>query len=193
MLFRFFEDCLMKTRFYAFGLVSVLGLFSSQAVLAADGTITFDGEITANTCAVKLDNIDGGTGTVTLPIRSVNNLLEEGNVAGLTPFTIKLSNCQISNSTTVSTYFEPGTLVNAEGRLMLSNESVATNVEIQLLNSEQGVIVAGALQGQNDIPVPLQDGSASEASLSYFAQYYATDAVTPGQLSSQVSYTIVYD
>ena len=178
----------MKTTFFASGLVAVIGLFPFQPVLATDGTINFTGEISENTCVVTLNNSSNGTGTVTLPTVSANALSVATSVAGMTPFTIDLSECQLSGLKMVSTYFEPGPYVNADGRLIPSDSSGAKNVEIQLLNSEQKAIVAGVLPiEKNDI------GSATETSLSYFAQYYATGAATPGSLSSQVSYTIVYD
>ena len=193
LLFRFFEECFVKTRFYASGLVAVLGLFSSQAVLAYDGVITFEGEITANTCVVKLNDSDDGTGTVTLPTISANHLSEAEDVAGLTAFTIDLSGCVLSDTTTVSTYFEPGTYVNAAGRLALLDTSEAEKVEIQLLNSKQEKIVAGALQSEQKSTEATMESGDTEASLSYYAQYYATGAIKAGKLSSEVSYTIVYD
>ncbi len=60
------------------------------AAFAADGTITINGAVTAQTCT-----INGGTPnfTVTLPKVSTSSLATAGTKAGATQFTIALTNC----------------------------------------------------------------------------------------------------
>ena len=84
---------------------------------AADGTITFTGQITSQTCTIS-GNGAGKNLTVTLPTVSTSALATAGTTAGRTPFNIALSNCT-PNSGNVSTYFEPGATVDtATGQLV---------------------------------------------------------------------------
>lgn len=159
--------------------------FASQQAFAADGTITFTGQIVATTCV-----INGGTNasfTVTLPTVSTGAFTS--NVAGATPFQIALTGCT-GTGTSVHAYFEgPG--VNTSGRL--ANAGSANGVEVQLLDNNSGsqqVINAAAGDGfQNSQPVTLQSGAAT---LNYVARYYSTAPVA-GSVQSQVAYTIVYN
>lgn len=173
--------------------LTTVGFFAAQSAFAMDGTIDFSGEITANTCEVKIDSSSNGSATVTLPAVSSSALPNNGSVAGTTPFTISLSNCSIGKSTTVTAYFEPGVHTNANGHLSQSHVSGAEGVEIQLLNSAQGVMNLFAAQGgQNDVGTVMNIGATS-AVLNYYAQYFAAGAITPGPVTSQVSYSIFYD
>lgn len=187
------EYIYMKTKIIPTIIAAALGFAATQASFAADGTIDFVGEITANTCTVQIDNSSTGSGTVTLPTISASALPTPSSVAGTTAFNIELSNCSIATDTTVSTYFEPGAYTTTTGRLAQSNGAGAQNVEIQLLNSAQDVIdTFGAAGNQNDTGVAMNTGEIS-AVLTYYAQYYATGLVTPGAVTSQVSYSIIYD
>lgn len=183
----------MKTKFVTLLLTAIAGVFVANSAMAADGTIDFSGEITANTCTVVVDNSSTGSGTIVLPVVAAAALPMNGSTAGTTAFNIHLSNCSISDAATVTTYFEPGAYVNADGRLSQSTVGGASNVEIQLLNSDQAVMQLHEPAGsQNDTGVAMVLGD-TVATLSYYAQYYATGLVTAGPVTSQVSYSIVYD
>lgn len=183
----------MKMKFIPKIIAAAFGLSAAQAALAVDGTIDFNGEITANTCTVKVDNSSTGSGIVTLPPVSVSVFPTVNSVAGTTAFNIELSNCSITTDTTVSAYFEPGAYTTTSGRLAQSDASGANNVDIQLLNSDQDVIDLFAASGnQNSTNVTMNTGESS-ATLTYYAQYYSTGVVTPGLVTSQVSYSISYD
>lgn len=160
---------------------------SSQQALAADGTITFTGQIYANTCT-----INGGSNnfTVSLPSAVSSTQLDAaGKTAGRTAFQIALTNCPAA--TNVHTFYEPGPTTNGAGRLINTDAAGATNVEIQLLNDDATVIKAGFADSLQDSKSVGLDANA--ATLSYFAEYYATGASTAGAVTSSVSYTIVYN
>ena len=129
---------------------------------AADGTITFTGQITSQTCTIS-GNGGGKNFTVTLPTVSTSALATAGTTAGRTPFNIALSNCT-PNSGNVSTYFEPGATVDTTTGQLINASGTATNVEIGLLNGDSSVITLGAAQAsQNSKAVALasrtkQDG-----------------------------------
>lgn len=175
---------------------SCLSLLVSTLLLpsafASDGTITITGTITDTTCTIAV-NDGNADGTVTLPTVSAKTLAASGDVAGATPFSIGLSSCSGTSLGTATSYFEPGAYVDTEsGRLNVDSATgSATNIQVQLLNSEREAIVAGAATGgQNDISTDIESGSGT---LNYYAQYYATGVSTAGSVSTQVSYTIVYE
>ncbi|MGS1105013.1 fimbrial protein [Achromobacter anxifer] len=167
--------------------IMIAGMATGTHTAFASNTITFQGNVTAQTCEINSSN---GTSnfTVNLPTVSASALGATGQTAGDTAFTILLTNCQ-PNSGNVRTNFEPGTTVNSNGRL--SNQTGdARNVEIQLLNDDASVIKAGDPgAAQNSKQASLNAGSAS---LSYVARYFATDKAEAGTVKTVVNYSIVY-
>lgn len=157
---------------------------------AADGTITFTGQVTAQTCTVN-----SGTGkdfTVALPPVSASALAIDGATAGRTPFKIVLTGCTTASGN-VSTYFESGaTIVTATGRLK-NAAGTATKVEVGLLNDDatNTTIMLGAAQAsQNSQTFAV---ASNTATLSYFAQYVATGgAAGVGTVNTSVMYTMSY-
>lgn len=172
------------------GLVLGVLIVSSQFAMAADGTITITGQVTANTCTI--DGNGGGQKdfTVTLPSVSANALGAAGQTAGRTPFSINLTNCTPTGGN-VHTFFEAGpTTDSSTGRLKLAGGGAA-NVQIGLMNNDLTDIKTGFDDAsQNSKAVPVVSGSAT---LSYYAQYYATGPATPGAANSSVMYTISYN
>lgn len=181
---------------------AVVMIFAPTVTLAADGKVTFNGEIITNTCTVISGDKDK---TVTLPTVQVSALSTANQTAGTTPFTIGLENCATDSN--VSVYFEPNEYVSTEGRLKNSIPAGpdpapagggADNVDIQLLNNNHGVInlanqtidpETGKVTGGNSTVVTPVDGSAT---LPFYARYFATNGAEPGKVSSYVNFTIVY-
>ena len=173
---------------------SILALTLALAVpgihsaMANTGTITFNGELTSNTCNVS---VNGGSAndTVILPTVSEGVLGSAGKTAGQTQFALELSGCTGSLQT-ASAYFEAGTGVNSDGRLV--NTGTAQNVDLQLRDSSNGgaVIKAGSTeQVANAGYVTLASGAAS---LPYTAEYYSTDVAGAGSVIASVTYNIQY-
>jgi len=172
----------------------------SSAAFASDGTITFTGRLTSQTCTIS-GNGGGNNFTVPLPTLSTSALAANGNVAGRTPFNIRLTDCT-PNTGNVAVYFEPGATVDmATGRLInmvVNTPATATapaivaaqNVQVGLLNDTLGNIALGsAFAAQNFQQVAIAAGSAT---LQYYAQYVATGAATLGDISTSATYSIVY-
>ncbi|RMD01517.1 type 1 fimbrial protein [Aquitalea palustris] len=170
-------------------LVIGLGIYSAGA-LAADGTITINGKITANTCTIT--GTSGSNVTVTLPTVSTSALATAGQVAGVTPFALSLSNC---NGTSAQTHFELGATVDqTTGNLFnASGSGMATNVEVQLLNNTfQAINVATNTNSQT---VTLSGSSPNKTgTMNYYAQYIATGgASTAGTVNTSVQYSMIYN
>ena len=164
---------------------------ASQQAFAADGTINFTGQIQATTCAINGGTSGANNFTIALPSALSTQLDAAGKVAGRTSFQIALTGCP-STATSVHTFYEAGATTDAStGRLNNMTSGGAANVQIQLLNSDASVIKAGFSDSlQNSKSVAL---SSNAATLTYYAEYYATGATTAGAVTSSVAYTIVYN
>lgn len=164
----------------------------SQVASAADGTITFNGSIAAQTCTINGNGSGSNNFNVPLPNVSTSALATAGQAAGSTPFNISLTACTPASGN-VHTYFEPGPTVNtATGNLIVAPGG-ATNVEIRLLNKDANlspVKLGAADASQNSKSVAIS--AAGTAMLEYYAEYYATGAATAGAATSSVMYSLVY-
>lgn len=167
------------------------GLITAAAISpllanAADGTITFKGEVTANTCTVKI-NDGAATNTVTLPTVTTGQLAAAGDTAAPTEVRIGLSSCSTAVSS-ARAFFEAGPNVTAATN-NLKNNGTATNVEVQLLTPANSAIKIGDTSQRSAAGVTLADGAAV---MKYSAQYYATGASKAGTVDTSVTYSIDY-
>ncbi|MCM7773456.1 type 1 fimbrial protein [Enterobacter asburiae] len=167
------------------GLITVAAI-SPLLANAADGTITFKGEVTANTCTVKI-NDGAATNTVTLPTVTTSQLAAAGNTAAPTEVRIGLSSCSTAVSS-ARAFFESGPNVTAATH-NLKNNGTATNVEVQLLTPANSVIKIGDTSQRSGDSVAVTDGAAT---MKYSAQYYATGTSGAGTVDTSVTYSIDY-
>ena len=174
-------------------IISLTSLFCMTGLVqaASTGTITFSGELTANTGDVSVDG-QGADATVVLPTVSTSQLDAATKTAGETGFVMALNNCA-NTLQTASAFFESGTsvdLVNGRLKNMTGN---ATNVSLQLLDassSSQSVIhVGNTNQTTGNTYVNVSSGTAN---LPYTVRYYAEDETTAGTVGSNVVYSIQY-
>lgn len=168
-------------------LIAALSVVGIANVQAADGTITINGLVTDKTCNIVTPA--GKDFTVTLPTVFRQTLAKAGDVAGRTPFQIKLEDCSAGK---VATYFEPGATVDFNtGRLINQAAAGAQNVDVQLLGDNNQVIPVLATGAQaNSQWVDVVEGGSAD--LNYYAEYYATGASTAGEVTTSVQYTIIY-
>jgi major type 1 subunit fimbrin (pilin) len=160
-------------------------LFWAQAAQADFGQISFDGRVLAPTCVINGGNFDL---PVSLPDVNASLLSSPGQTAGATPFQLNLSNCS-PGITRVSTYFEPGSTISPEGRLIV-DAGGSENVQLELLNDQQAPMNLAAAKGQqNSQLVAITNGNAT---LRYTARYYSTGGTTPGLVTSRVQYSLDY-
>ncbi|PRH50352.1 fimbrial protein [Burkholderia multivorans] len=166
------------------------GLCALPAAHAADGTISVTGEIKGTTCKISGNSTGGPNFTVALPEVVASSLGSNGARTGDTPFDIALTKCQ-PGSGNVSTYFEPGTTVNAQTGQLKNTSGTAANVEIGLLNKDRSAIKLGAgHSAQNSASVAIASGSAK---LEYIAQYVAANGPAgSGSVNTSVLYSLIY-
>lgn len=171
-----------------------LSVASGTAFAGTDGTVTFNGKLISDTCAVAPDSKDI---KVILPTLSTQNLDKAGEEAGSTGFIINVIDCP-KEITKVAAHFEAinsggfnpvtGNLVNTE------TADPAKQVEVRLYNTtDNKQIRVGDTGAQFDV-VPGAGGTdPGTATLSYAGGYYATEATTSGAVSAMVQYVLAYN
>jgi major type 1 subunit fimbrin (pilin) len=181
----------MKTSVISALVAAVLGLAAAGAH-ASDGTITFNGALTATTCTINGNGTSSKNFTVTLPTVSTSILTTAGDTAGTTGFNVALTACSpVTSTSTAAVFFESGPTTDlSDAGLLLVDAGGAQNVKLRLLNSDMSPIKAGFsrdLQGSKSASI--QSGAAT---LYYNVQYYAKGATTAGAANSSVVYSIDY-
>lgn len=182
--------------------IVALAFLGTSDAFAADGRITFEGEVSDQTC--QINGLDKNADlNVKLPKVNTSALTTDGDTAGLTSFTLKLTGCK---STTGSVYphFLFGESINPQTN-RLKNESTgvgnARNVEIAVLNEDLSPVDLAKDAGEQNVLKaelsPVTSGqpatTTGEATLKFFAQYVATGgAATAGRVNANVLYAMVY-
>ena len=171
-------------------LLVAAGTAFSSAAHAADGSVTFRGNIIASTCSVE----GGQDLTVPLPPVSTTALANVGSVAGRSGFSLALTGCTVgdNNPVKVGVVFENGSNVDqSTGRLTVDpGTEAAEGVQINVLDSQQKPIPIGAQTGASTESVDI--GADGKAKPNYFAEYYAAGAVKAGDVTSRVEYSLIY-
>ncbi|MDV7104491.1 fimbrial protein [Vibrio sp. TH_r3] len=168
-------------------LLPIISVFSTSVLATQANIITFQGEVTDQTCTVDV-NGDTANPVVLLPTVSTSDLASVAAVAGTTEFDISISGCTAGATTDISTVFI-GNQVTTDGNL--GNTGSATEVDIQLIDTQNNVIdFSSDFNGNGDLN--LADATATTANATYKAQYYATGATTAGTVSASLQYAISY-
>ncbi|TDY20291.1 major type 1 subunit fimbrin (pilin) [Paraburkholderia sp. BL6665CI2N2] len=175
---------------------SLLGLTSIGA-LAADGTLTFTGQVTDTTCSIN-GNAPGTAADLAISLAPVaaGSLATLGAVAGTTnagDITFNLTGCS-GAATKAIVGFENGATVDQATGYLTNQAAIggATNVEVRLLNaSMQPINITNDSNNNTQQNAATITGGA--ATLTYFAQYYATGAATPGPFNTSIQYSMFYE
>lgn len=176
-------------------------LFSAGA-MAADGTINFNGNITASACTVtgaaQSGNVVATSTSVNLPNVSVGALSTVGEYAGHKPFSIYLTNCEATAGLqNVYTAFTTTTPAASDGNVMANTQttSPATGVGVAILKGDTftQIDLNGGSRTDTVRALPVA-GSPAAMQLDYVAAYKVlTLPVTAGGVTAQVSYTLAYN
>ena len=163
------------------------GALVPRAAFASDGTITINGQVTANTCTVNAGTPDLA---VTLPTVSTS-ALPAGAVAGATAVTMNYSACS-ATPTTATVYFEANANIDAStGCLRNTVASGGSNVEVCFLNKDGTAIdMSKPTTSQGVEGAKLSSGSGSSTFVVEYAAH--TAAATAGAYTSLVTYSVVY-
>ncbi|WP_420997119.1 fimbrial protein [Cupriavidus sp. 30B13] len=165
---------------------------AATAAHAADGTINFEGEVTAQTCRISVNGTETpAAATVVLPSVAAGALSEANAVAGTTQFVIGLKDCT-GPATSASAFFEAGPGVNMDNGALtnLAVGNAAENVELVLADVSGAPIVIGSENQSGTTKHELSNGAVD---LPYVVAYRATSGeVAPGAVTGQVTYSIDY-
>ncbi|AJJ11475.1 putative fimbrial protein [Yersinia rohdei] len=168
-----------------------IALFSASttiAMAASNNTITFQGEVTAQTCSVSVNGVDANP-MVLLPTVSSSDLDASGKTAGKTTFTLGVTGCASSAADIdIKTVFVANQVTTSGN---LGNTGTATNVELQLLKDATTTtgINLNSNVAQDGIVLKAGDTSAEH---DFAVQYYATGQAGPGSVIGSVQYAVSY-
>ncbi|MDF3931442.1 fimbrial protein [Pseudomonas citronellolis] len=174
-----------KTLAAALACAAGLGLCASAQ--AADGTLTFEGVINARTCT-----LDPATSNQTISLSGVNttDFTGVGTYAGSQPFTLKVSGCD-TDAVVAALFATGGSVDPTNGNL---NNAIAdgTDAQIALFRADTDAKIDLASYGSSAEYTATTDANG-DASLAFIARYAAkTATVKPGQLRTQLQYTMSY-
>jgi major type 1 subunit fimbrin (pilin) len=195
----------IKRAMIAAGITTAIGLpLTGQA---SDGTITFTGAVTANTCTVSV-NASGANATVALPTVStaaLTNAATKTTAAG-TFFNMAVSACTATPladiggaaPTTVAIYFEAGPNVD-EVTGGLINTVAGSNVEVNLYNASAASIVGTQIKPGTQTNQPLTQAIGAGGTQWFYAGYSTTGtnglagaAATAGAVNTSITYSLIY-
>ncbi|WMY73389.1 fimbrial protein [Buttiauxella selenatireducens] len=180
--------------FKKLALLSVLGAMSSGA-MAADGDITFNGEITSSACTLEGFNGAAATSGVMDLSPVSTSAFSTGNLyAGMTDFTIDLKGCTTTTVKNAQVKFS-GTPDPADGSIL---KNISTDV-----NPATGVGIA-ILENNGSTPIDINGVDPSEkqllttgkTALKFKVAYKAntsTPSVGVGKVTAKSFIDIVYN
>ncbi|GAA5069827.1 fimbrial protein [Lysobacter panacisoli] len=168
------------------------------AAFASDGTITFTGNIVANTCTIKnIGGDDPNAKDFTVLLPNVQNTgLSTANVkAGATNFSLVLGGpgqTGCVDNKTAYVYWEPSSPQINPTTGGLKNTGTATNVEVVLMNRATGAEIN--LNQSTGPANPTAVITGNTAQLDFQAAYKAIGgAATAGTVNTNVTYTVAYN
>ncbi|OON40191.1 F17 fimbrial protein [Izhakiella australiensis] len=172
---------------YALCAIGIASCFGANA--ATDGKVSFNGELTDETCQVKDNSKDI---VVNLPKISTATLATTGDEAGTTAFKIEVEKCPVSVKK-VTAHFEAVKNSGYDPSTgNLRNDSTATgsatNVQVRLYNLDDNSQVTIGGTGHS-YPV---NADSKQATMYFAGGYYATGQTTPGAVTANVQYVLAY-
>lgn len=165
-------------------------VLSASASASSDNTISFQGEVTDQTCSLTVNGNESAP-IILLPTVAATALSASGDVAGATSFEMGVTGCTAStdSTTSISTVFV-GNLVDSTNEGTLGNSGTAGNVNVQILDSSSTAIdLSSTYTADGDLTLASGDTSATST---YTAQYYATGVATAGTVAASLQYAISY-
>lgn len=185
----------------AAGIVSAMS--SVTPGLASDGTITFIGAVTGNSCSVQVNGV-GSDGTVALPVVDTTALDDSSparNTAAGTFFEITLNSCIASHAdlsgappTRVALYFEAGPNVDQSTHGLIN--AGTSNVEVKLYQASESHVVGSQIApGTSGAGQPDSQAVTAASTQYFYAGYWLARGVkaTAGTVNTSVTYSLIYN
>lgn len=168
-----------------------LAIIAAPGFAAAADTITFQGEVTDQTCTVTINGTQGNA-IVLLPTVPANSLSAPNAVAGVTPFTLGVTGCSSSGAQSIKAKFL-GHNVDTNGNLSnIAATSPASNVALQLLETTGGAVInlsGGVVSATTGVDL----SGATSGTHDYAVQYISVPGgATAGKVTGVTEYTVTY-
>ncbi len=171
--------------------VAIAVLCAPSLVLAAD-KITFQGEVTNQTCEAQVNGQSNGL--VLLPAVQSTALTSSGSTAGLTPFTVSISDCAapVADANVTTNFL--GSSVSAAGNLKnMASSDPAGRVQLQLMTKGSGG-TAVVLNGVTPVAGLVLPAGQTSTSHTFGVQYISEEGgATAGAVQSSVEYSLSYN
>ncbi|CAI8810942.1 fimbrial protein [Pseudomonas zeae] len=165
--------------------VVAMTVFPFMAFAASQNTLTFKGEVAAQTCAVTVNG--GGATVVMLPLVSTSSLQKRGLTDGETTFTVEVSGCDApKEKTPIVTKFLANDVSEGQN---LKNMGTAEGVAVQLVSPSGDPI---QLNGITEVGGLVLEAGKTDASAEFRVRYISEDKVGPGSVTASVQYSITY-
>ncbi|HHF5091310.1 TPA: fimbrial protein [Haemophilus influenzae] len=177
--------------------IALFACLIAPPLYAADGRVTFEGEILSDgTCKIDTDSQNR---TVTLPTVGKANLSLAGQTAAPVPFSITLKECNAADAQKANLLFSVSGATR--GQIYLSNatgKGKAINVGIQIVKADgtSTPINVDGNQANSEKAADTgkeQNGMVIQPRFDYFAHYYATGAATAGDVEATATFQVQYN
>lgn len=177
--------------------IALFACLIAPPLYAADGRVTFEGEILSDgTCKIDTDSQNR---TVTLPTVGKANLSLAGQTAAPVPFSITLKECNAADAQKANLLFSVSGATR--GQIYLSNAASsgkANNVGIQIVKADGTglpINVDGSQANSEKAPDTgkEQNSTVIQPRFDYFAHYYATGAATAGEVEATATFQVQYN
>jgi major type 1 subunit fimbrin (pilin) len=194
----------IKRAIVAAGMATAMALPLSS--VASDGTITFTGAVTANSCTINVNGSASNNATVALPIvdtAALTNASAPLTKAAGTFFNIALSACDASHAdvasggtavpTLVAIYFEAGPNVDQATSGLIN--AGTSNVEVNLYKASGATVVGTQITPGRSTNQPANQAIGAAGTQWFYAGYStagAAAAATAGTVTTSVTYSLVY-
>lgn len=179
----------MKTKIIAAFILSV----GISGVASADNTVRFLGEVSDQTCSIKINGTDSYP-VVLLPTVSKSTLASAGSSAGDTPFSVTLSGCDVSATSVTGKAAARFVSNNIDGTNLsnIAASSPATNVAIQLLEGTTALDFTSG-EAKTSQKTVGGDGGADTVTFDMIARYYSTaGSATSGAVEASAQFAVTY-
>lgn len=164
-------------------ILAAISMSVSFGANASDGTVTFTGAITDQTCVV-----DASSANLTVDLGTIgsSSFSAAGDTAGASRFDISLTGCPGTFTKVAARFDGPTDSTNPDLLALTNTGTQASGVAIQIANIDGSSLNIG--QESTQFPI---DSTAS--TLKFIARYEATSStVTPGDAGSVAQFTITY-
>lgn len=158
---------------------------------AADGTINFNGTVTATTCTVAVN--DQTNPTLNLGTVNAGDLATAGQTGPATNFTLNLSACPTTVKAASVTFSGNADSAGDAFKNEASSDTAAANVGVELYDASQNQVKPDTAFDATSYLTANADNTAVSAAIPFSARMVATaDGATAGALVSHADYTITY-